>query len=322
MTLTIEAYGLHKRYGKTRGLDGLDLVAPAGQVTAVLGPNGAGKTTFVRTVATLIRPDEGTLRVAGHDADRNPGAVRRAIGLAGQFAAVEEAMTGRENLEMVASLYGQTRRMAKASAISVLEQLGLLDDADRLARTYSGGMRRRLDLGASLVGAPRLLVLDEPTTGLDPRSRIELWDAIRRLVQAGTDVLLTTQYLDEADHLASQIVIVDHGRAVAAGTPSELKQRVGGNVVELQVREAGDLSAVAALLGQFDDGAQIDAPTRRASVRVDSGGDGLMSAVRSLQAAGIEIDDIGMRQPNLDEVFLTLTGRPADETHTTAAQAA
>ena len=242
--------GLTKQYGKTKALDGLDLIAERGQVTAVLGPNGAGKTTFVRMVATLLRADEGTLLVAGHDARKEPGAVRRVIGLAGQFAAVEPAMTGRENLEMVASLFGQSRRAAKASAAAVLEQLGLVEAGDRLARTYSGGMRRRLDLGASLVGAPRLLLLDEPTTGLDPRSRIELWDAIRALVESGTDVLLTTQYLDEADHLASQIVIIDHGRAVAAGTPAELKQRIGGNVIEVHVRDSRDLAMIAELLGR------------------------------------------------------------------------
>src|SRR5919108_507777 len=214
MTPTIEAHGLIKRYGKTTALDGLDLVAERGQVVAVLGPNGAGKTTFVRTVATLLRPDAGTLRVAGHDVRTDPAAVRRIIGLAGQFAAIEPAMTGRENLEMVARLFGQDRRAAQRSASTVLEQLGLVDAADRLARTYSGGMRRRLDLGASLVGAPRLLLLDEPTTGLDPRSRMELWDAIRALVEGGTDVLLTTQYLDEADHLATQVVIVDRRAAL------------------------------------------------------------------------------------------------------------
>jgi ABC-2 type transport system ATP-binding protein len=192
MTATIEAHGLVKQYGQTKALSGLDLVAERGQVTAILGPNGAGKTTFVRAVATLLRPDRGTLLVAGHDVSKEPAAVRGVIGLAGQFAAVEEAMTGRENLEMVARLFGQGRRAAKTNAAAVLEQLGLVDAADRFARTYSGGMRRRLDLGASLVGAPRLLLLDEPTTGLDPRSRIELWDAIRALVEQGTDVLLTT----------------------------------------------------------------------------------------------------------------------------------
>jgi ABC-2 type transport system ATP-binding protein len=309
MAPTIEAHGLHKRFGKTTALDGLDLVAESGQVVAVLGPNGAGKTTFVRAVATLLRLDSGTLRVAGHDVRKDPGAVRRMIGLAGQFAAIEPAMTGRENLELVARLFGHDRRSARSSADAVLGQLGLTDAGDRLARTYSGGMRRRLDLGASLVGAPRLLLLDEPTTGLDPRSRIELWDAIRKLVQTGTDVLLTTQYLDEADHLASQIVIIDHGRSVATGTPAELKRRIGGNVVELHVRDVRDLANVADLLGRLDRGsARIDEPTRRVSVRVDAGSDGLVSVLRSVHEAGVEIDDIALRQPNLDEVFLALTG--------------
>jgi ABC-2 type transport system ATP-binding protein len=323
MTPTIEAQGLKKRYGKSTALDGLDLVADSGQVLALLGPNGAGKTTFVRAVATLLALDDGTLRVAGHDVHREPDAVRRVIGLAGQFAAVEPAMTGRENLEMVASLFGHGRRAAKAAAASVLEQLGLTEDADRLARTYSGGMRRRLDLGASLVGSPRLLLLDEPTTGLDPRSRSELWEAIRALVDAGTDVLLTTQYLDEADHLASQVVIIDHGRAVAVGTPAELKRRIGGQVVEVHVRERADLKPVAEMLGRLDrDGAQVDEPTRRVTVRVDSSGDGLMTALRSVHGGGIEIDDIAMRQPNLDEVFLALTGHDADSDSRPAADAA
>ena len=316
MTATIEAHGLTKQYGRTKALDGLDLIAQRGQVTAVLGPNGAGKTTFVRMVATLLRADAGTLLVAGHDAHRNPAAVRRVIGLAGQFAAVEPAMTGRENLEMVASLFGQSRRAAKASAAAVLEQLSLTEAGDRLARTYSGGMRRRLDLGASLVGAPRLLLLDEPTTGLDPRSRIELWDAIRALVRSGTDVLLTTQYLDEADHLASQIVIIDHGRAVAAGTPAQLKQRIGGNVIEVHVRDSRDVATIAELLDRLGEGvAQIDEATRRVSVRVDSTGDAQMTALQSLHATGVELDDIAMRQPNLDEVFLTLTGKRPDDDH-------
>jgi ABC-2 type transport system ATP-binding protein len=308
MQPTIEAHGLEKHYGKTKALDGLDLIAERGQVVAVLGPNGAGKTTFVRTVATLLRADAGSLRVAGHDARSEPAAVRRVIGLAGQFAAVEPAMTGRENLEMVARLFGQSRREAKANAAAVLAQLGLTDAGGRLARTYSGGMRRRLDLGASLVGAPRLLLLDEPTTGLDPRSRIDLWTAIRGLVEAGTDVLLTTQYLDEADHLANHIVIVDHGRAVAAGTPAELKRRIGGDVVEVHVRHDADLAGVARILGRLDHGgAEIDEPTRRVSARVASGSSGLMAAVQSVKDAGVEVEDIAMRQPNLDEVFLALT---------------
>jgi ABC-2 type transport system ATP-binding protein len=319
MTPTIEAHGLKKRYGKTQALNGLELIAERGQVVAVLGPNGAGKTTFVRAVATLLALDEGVLRVAGHDVREDPSAVRRVIGLAGQFAAVEPAMTGRENLEMVARLFGLDRRAARRSADGVLEQLGLRDAADRLARTYSGGMRRRLDLGASLVGAPRLLLLDEPTTGLDPRSRLELWEAIRRLVATGTDVLLTTQYLDEADHLADQVVIVDHGRAVAIGTPAQLKARIGGNVIELHVRDGQDLAAVAELLAHFDAGEpQIDEPTRRVSIRVDAGGERLMEAVGLVTAAGMELDDIALRQPNLDEVFLALTG----DHESTAAQAA
>ncbi len=264
MTATIEASGLANGIGKTTALDGLDLIAERGQVTALLGPNGAGKTTFVRMVATLLRADEGTLLVAGHDARKNAAAVRRVIGLAGQFAAVEPAMTGRENLEMLAGLFGQGRRAAKASAAAVLAQLGLVEAGDRLARTYSGGMRRRLDLGASLVGAPQLLLLDEPTTGLDPRSRIELWDAIRALVARGTDVLLTTQYLDEADQLASQIVIIDHGRAVAAGSPTQLKQRIGGNIIDAHVHDRRDLATIAELLTALgEDAAQIDEAQRR-----------------------------------------------------------
>ena len=243
----------------------------------MLGPNGAGKTTFVRTVATLLRADAGTLLVAGHDARKEPAAVRRVIGLAGQFAAIEPAMTGRENLEMVARLFGQSRRAAKASAAAVLEQLGLSDDGDRLARTYSGGMRRRLDLGASLVGAPRLLLLDEPTTGLDPRSRIELWDAIRSLVQAGTDVLLTTQYLDEADHLASQVVIIDHGKSVATGSPARAQapdRRQHRRAPRPQRAATSRRRRRACSPGSTTARPQIDAPTRRVSVRVESGGEG------------------------------------------------
>jgi ABC-2 type transport system ATP-binding protein len=313
MTPMIEARGLTKRYGKTTALNELDLTAQHGQVVAVLGPNGAGKTTFVRIVATLLAPDEGTLHVAGHDARRDPDAVRRAIGLAGQFAAIEPAMTGRENLEMVARLFGLGRRESKTAAAAVLEQLGLTPDADRLARTYSGGMRRRLDLGASLVGRPRLLLLDEPTTGLDPRSRLELWDAIRALVASGTDVLLTTQYLDEADHLASEIVIIDHGRAVAAGTPGELKRRIGGNVVEVHVSSRSDLDRVAALLERLQHGpVALDEATRRVSVGMDSGSDGLVGVLHSIQDAGVSVDDVAMRQPNLDEVFLALTGHPTE----------
>jgi ABC-2 type transport system ATP-binding protein len=314
MTPTIEASGLRKRFGKTTALDGLDLHAEPGQVLAVLGPNGAGKTTFVRMVATLLHPDAGQLRVAGHDVRREAGAVRRAIGLAGQHAAVEPSMTGRENLELVARLFGQDRRAARANTTRVLELLGLTEAADRLARTYSGGMRRKLDLGASLVGAPRLLLLDEPTTGLDPRSRIELWDAIAALVTQGTDVLLTTQYLDEADHLAGHIVIIDHGRAVAAGTPSELKQQAGRNVIEVHVRDRADLAGVAAALARLDHGeAQVEPATRRVSVAVEAGTDRLRDALRSLDAAGVAVDDVSLRRPTLDEVFLALTGQALEQ---------
>jgi ABC-2 type transport system ATP-binding protein len=312
MTATIEAHALAKRYRKARALDGLELVAELGQVTAVLGPNGAGKTTFVRAIATLLRPDAGTLRVFGHDVCREPERVRRLIGLAGQFAAVEPAMSGRENLELVARLYGQDRRTARASAQQVLERLALVEPADRLVRTYSGGMRRRLDLGASLVGQPRLLLLDEPTTGLDPRSRIELWDAIRTLVETGTDVLLTTQYLDEADQLAGRIVIVDHGRTIADGTPVELKRQVGGNVIEVHTQRRDQLPTIAETLARLDQGRpQIDEATRRVTVGIDGAGDGLTAAVGALGAAGVEIDDIALRQPTLDEVFLALTGHSA-----------
>jgi ABC-2 type transport system ATP-binding protein len=314
-TPTIEARAVTKRFGRTTALDGLDLEASPGQIVAVLGPNGAGKTTFVRAVATLLRPDGGTLRVGGHDVCREPEAVRRMIGLAGQFAAVEPAMTGRENLDMVARLFGLSAREARANAAAVLRQMGLEEAADRLARTYSGGMRRKLDLGASLVGGPRLLLLDEPTTGLDPRSRIELWDTIRGLVDHGTDVLLTTQYLDEADHLAGHIVIIDHGRAIASGTPAELKQRGGHNVIEVHVRDEGDLARVAEVLAVVGDAAPaIERETRRVSVAVEGGTDRLMNGVRSLGDTGVTIDDIAMRSPTLDEVFLALTGQALEET--------
>ncbi|HKA05476.1 MAG TPA: ATP-binding cassette domain-containing protein [Acidimicrobiales bacterium] len=309
-TPIVEAAGVTKRFGRVRALDGLDLTAPAGQVLAVLGPNGAGKTTFVRMIATLLEPDAGTLRVAGIDVAQRPEDVRRVIGLAGQYAAVEPAMTGRENLEMVGRLFGHRARRARAAATVVLEQLGLVESADRLVRTYSGGMRRKLDLGASLVGAPRLLLLDEPTTGLDPRSRIELWEAIEVLVAQGTDVLLTTQYLDEADRLADQIVIIDHGRAVASGTPSELKARAGRDVIEIHTRHASDVDHVAALVGAAQ--SAIDAGARRLAVPVVDGTDDLIGVVRALDQHRIEVEDVALRRPTLDEVFLTLTGQPMD----------
>jgi ABC-2 type transport system ATP-binding protein len=307
MTPILEAHGLMKRYGKTQALAGLDLVASPGRVVALLGPNGAGKTTFVRAVATLLRPDAGTLHVDGIDALRKPARVRQMIGLAGQFAAVEEAMTGRENLEMVGRLFGLGRKQAKAAATTVLEQMQLTDDADHLVRTYSGGMRRRIDLGVSLVGAPRLLLLDEPSTGLDPVSRLQLWDAIRGLVVAGTDILLTTQYLDEADRLASDIVIIDHGRVIAAGTPAELKTRAGDDMIEVHVRDAGDLPAVSGVLAKIGRDPRADVSRHRAYVAVDDGSSRLMDALRILDSQGIAVEDISLRRPTLDEVFLALT---------------
>ncbi len=311
MTAIIEARGLRKDYGEVRALDGLDLTADSGGVTALLGPNGAGKTTFVHAVATLAVPTEGELRVAGIDVLANPSAVRRVIGLAGQHAATEGAMTGRENLEMVGRLFGLDRRNAKTAADAVLDQLRLTDAADRLVRDYSGGMRRRLDLGASLVGRPRLLLLDEPTTGLDPRSRMELWDAIRALVAAGTDVLLTTQYLEEADQLARDVVIVDRGRVIAAGTPDQLKGRAGADVVEVRTRHRRDVPAVVELLAAVTGEVPIAEPaTQRVSVRAAEGADALIGVVRLLHERDLVVDDLGVRRPTLDEVFLTLTGEP------------
>jgi ABC-2 type transport system ATP-binding protein len=310
----IEAVGVVKRFGKTPALDGLDLVAGHGSILAVLGPNGAGKTTFVRCVATLIKPDGGTLRVFGHDVVKEPHLVRSCIGLAGQFAAVEEAMTGRENLQMVARLFGQDRSSTKANVDLVLEQMGLTEDGDRLVREYSGGMRRKLDLGASLVGTPRLLLLDEPTTGVDPRSRIDLWDAIRTLVGRGTNVLLTTQYLDEADHLADQIVIIDHGRSIAQGTPAELKKRTGRNVIEVHVRDREDVVEAARVFAEIGDGdLQTDESSRQVAVVVKGGTEQLSLALHSLQTAAITVDDIALRPPRLDEAFLKLTGHELQE---------
>ena len=310
MTPILQARGLMKSYGKTQAMAGLDLVVNPGRVVALLGPNGAGKTTFVRAVATLLRPDAGTLHVDGIDALRKPAKVRQVIGLAGQSAAVEEAMTGRENLEMVGRLFGLSKNEAKAAAVRVLDQMQLTADADRLVRTYSGGMRRRIDLGISLVGTPRLLLLDEPTTGLDPGSRIRLWGAIRSLVVTGTDILLTTQYLDEADRLASDIVIIDHGKVIAAGTPTELKTRAGDDMIEVHVRDADHLPAVSGVLAKIGHDPRVDVPRHRAYVAVDDGSSRLMDALRVLDQQGITVEDISLRRPTLDEVFLALTGKP------------
>lgn len=310
----IEADGLVKRFGKVRALNGLDLSVHSGEVMAVLGPNGAGKSTFINLIATLLRPDGGRLRVGGHDVAGDAAAVRRLVALAGQSAAVEPAMSGRENVEMIARLFGQSRIDARRNATVVLERLGLEDAADRIVRTYSGGMRRRLDLGASLVGRPAILLLDEPTTGLDPRSRIELWDVIRSLVADGTDVLLTTQYLDEADHLAAKIAIIDHGRVVASGTPRELKRRAGTTVVEVHVRDASALPRVSSTLHALGgDTPVIDIPTRSVRVRLDTGTDRVFAALRPLDDTGTAIDEVSVRQPTLDEAFLALTGAPQED---------
>ena len=313
MEALIEAEGLTKAFGKVRALNGLSLTVPTGQAVAILGPNGAGKTTFIRMVATLLRPDSGTLRVGGCDVVKEPMAVRRMIGLAGQSAAVEEMMTGRENLTMVARLYGQGKKEAVASAKRILEQMDLTDAGGRMVKGYSGGMRRRLDLGASLVGAPRLLLLDEPTTGLDPGSRNEVWDGIRAMRQGGTDVVLTTQYLDEADHLADSIVIIDGGRVIAQGTSDELKSRVGADVVELHTGDVAALARAADVLrGLGGVGApSVDEATRRCSVSAPAGSKLLTVVVRALDEAGVEVEDISLRRPTLDEVFLELTGRSA-----------
>ena len=323
MSAIIEARGLTKSFGDTHALAGLDRTAEAGRVTALLGPNGAGKTTFISAVSTLLRPDSGELRVAGIDVLAEPKKVRQVIGLAGQYASVEPAMTGIENLEMVARLFGLDRVNAKRAAGEVLERIGLTEAGTRVVRDYSGGMRRRLDLGASLVGRPRLLLLDEPTTGLDPRSRSELWDAIRDLVSDGTDVLLTTQYLEEADQLARDVVIVDHGRVIASGTPDELKDQAGRDVIEVRPRSAGDLAAVAEILASVAaEEPRSDDDSHRITATVDGGAGDLATVVRLLDERGLQVDDIGLRRPTLDEVFLTLTGQPIDPSDGPAADAA
>jgi ABC-2 type transport system ATP-binding protein len=306
--LLLEARDLTVRFGKITALNGLELTAPPGQMLAVLGPNGAGKTTFVRTIATLLAPDSGELRVLGRDVVRDAARVRRDIGLAGQFAAVEPAMTGRENLEMTARLFGHGRRAARRAASAVIAQLSLDEVADRRCSTYSGGQRRRLDLGASLVGAPRLLLLDEPTTGLDPVSRREVWDAVRGLAAAGTGILLTTHYLEEADELADQVVVIDHGRAIAAGTLSELKASVGRDIIEVSVTQAAVLAAVGEILRRVTSAEpRLDPGARRVHVPAAGGSAELADVIACLRQAGIAVEEIGVRRPTLDEVFRTLT---------------
>ena len=312
MSSAIETEGLVMSFGKTRALDGIDMVAREGTVFGLLGPNGAGKTTAIRVLSTLIRPDSGRAAVGGYDVERNPEEVRRLIGLTGQYAAVDELLSGKENLFMLGRLLGVRAADARRRASELLEAFDLADAATKLVKTYSGGMRRRLDLAASLVGRPRYLYLDEPTTGLDPRSRLELWQMIRTLVADGTTVLLTTQYLEEADRLADEIVVIDHGRVIAAGTPQQLKTRVGGLVLQARPAEPADLEAVEGILAGFGEGAEsVHCDGQLVMVRIDDRA-AIGRAFRRLEEADIAVDDLSLRRPSLDEVFLAVTGHIAD----------
>ncbi|MEU9856666.1 ATP-binding cassette domain-containing protein [Streptomyces sp. NPDC047974] len=313
----IHAEGLVKTFGDVTALDGVDLDVPEGTVLGLLGPNGAGKTTTVRVLTTLLRPDSGTASVAGVDVLKHPNEVRRSIGLSGQFAAVDEYLTGRENLQMVGRLYQMKARPAKERAGELLERFHLADAADRPAKTYSGGMRRRLDLAAALVVAPPVMFMDEPTTGLDPRNRQALWDVIKELVSGGTTLLLTTQYLEEADHLAHDIAVVDHGKVIARGTSDQLKARTGGERVEVVVHEREDIAPARAVLARYGPGERglgdvsVEDHTRKLTVPVTGGAKLLAEVIRDLDAIGVEIDDIGLRRPTLDDVFISLTGHAA-----------
>jgi ABC-2 type transport system ATP-binding protein len=309
----ITAEGLVKIYrsrkSEVRALDGLDLAVAEGTVLGLLGPNGAGKTTTVRILATLLRPDAGHATIAGLDVVRDAQAIRTIIGLSGQYAAVDENLTGRENLWMFGRLYQLGSDDARRRATDLLDQFDLSDAADRPVKTYSGGMRRRLDLGSALIGRPRLLFLDEPTTGLDPRSRLGMWDVIRSLVREGTTLLLTTQYLEEADELADTIAVVDHGRIIARGTADELKSSVGGERIEVVVHDRAAIQQAMAILSRDAQGdCAIDDHTRKVTVPATGGPGMLVQVVRDLDEAGIAIDDIALRRPTLDDVFLSLTG--------------
>lgn len=312
--IAVSAQGLAKSYGDVHALRGVDFDVPRGTVLGLLGPNGAGKTTAVRVLTTLTEPTQGRALVGGRDVVRESAAVRRQIGLAGQSAALIEELTGRENLQILGRLHHLPRALAKQRADELLTEFGLDDAADRPAKTYSGGMQRRLDLAASLVARPSVLFLDEPTTGLDPRSRIAMWEVIRGLVRGGTTLLLTTQYLDEADALADTIVVIDHGRVIASGTSEELKTRIGGDVLEFSVPERGRVDAAAQAVAELGTHApKVEADTGLVSLPV--GGEGsklLVTAVRRLDAAGIEPQDMSLRRPSLDDVFLSLTGHPAE----------
>jgi len=302
---------LRKSFGRTPALDAISLEVSAGTIYGLLGPNGAGKTTAVRILATLVRPDAGRVEVAGRDVVSEGPAVRKLIGLTGQFAALDEALSGRENLELVGRLHGLSAPQARGRANQLLAIVGLMEAARRPVRTYSGGMRRRADLAASLVGRPSVLFLDEPTTGLDPRSRIDLWALIGTLVDQGTTVLLTTQYLEEVDRLASRIAVLDHGRVIAEGTTADLKRDVGGDIVELRVPSGSAVAAASALRPLSRKAPQINGET--ISVPVESGRASLLEAVHRLDAAGIAVDEIALRRATLDEVFLKLTGQRADD---------
>ena len=321
----IEAEGLVKIYrsrkNEVRALDGVDLDVQEGTVLGLLGPNGAGNTTTVRILATLLRPNAGSARVAGFDVLREAQAVRRVIGLSGQYAAIDENLTGRENLWMFGRLYQLPSAEARRRADDLLGRFDLEEAADRVAKTYSGGMRRRLDLASALIGRPRLLFLDEPTTGLDPRSRLGMWDVIRTQVREGATLLLTTQYLEEADELANEIAVVDHGRIIARGTADQLKSRVGGERIEVVVHEPADLPRAASLLAPDGTGT-IDEHVRRLTFAAHGGAAQLVEVVRELDEAAIKVDDIALRRPTLDDVFLALTGHVAEEVEAEEEEAA
>jgi len=310
----IEASGLAKRYKEVVALDGLDLAVPEGTVLGLLGPNGAGKTTAVSILATLLEPDEGTARVAGADVRTQPEEVRKRIGLSGQYAAVDEHLTGFENLEMIGRLYHLGRGPSRVRARELLDRFDLAAAADRPVKTYSGGMRRRLDLAGALVAEPPVLFLDEPTTGLDPRSRTELWGVIRELLARGTTVLLTTQYLEEADHLADDIVVIDRGREIAHGTSDRLKSTIGGDRIEVTITRSDDLARASEVLARFAVAGQlqVDPAERRLVAPIADGAPVLTQALRELDAAGVAVSDVGLRRPTLDEVFLALTGHTAE----------